>query len=130
MNLNFDTLAFENCDIAASKLAFACSNGDLTWLSFSEQVHSLIEVFQSISLPKGHPVMIYGHKEKLFPVAITACLCYGVPYIPIDIMLPFQRINKIQELSGSQVMINCTDEVIDYPTQLKIDNKHIDALPA
>ena len=72
MNLNFDTLAFENCDIAAGKLAFACSNGDLTWLSFSEQVHSLIEVFQSISLPKGHPVMIYGHKEKLFPVAKLA----------------------------------------------------------
>jgi D-alanine--poly(phosphoribitol) ligase subunit 1 len=113
MNLNFDSLSFENRDVNPDKLAFACSDGDISWNEFEKQVNEIIAEFRQIGLPQGHPVIIYGHKEKLFPIAITACFTYGVPYIPVDIIMPKDRLSKIQNISGSQVLVNCANAQID-----------------
>jgi D-alanine--poly(phosphoribitol) ligase subunit 1 len=121
MNFNLDTLQFENAGKEPGKLAFAGSDGDLTWHEFEAEVKKLCSVFKETGLPKGHPVLIYGHKEKLFPVAITASLTYGVPYIPVDTVMPLERVKRICEISGTQLMINCAGKAIDAPVTIQIN---------
>ncbi|HTB08122.1 MAG TPA: AMP-binding protein [Bacteroidia bacterium] len=123
MNINFNTLAFENLDKNKDKLAFACSDGEMNWQEFYELVNKILNVFKSIDLSKGHPVIIYGHKEKLFPAAIAACFLYGTPYIPADIIMPEDRVKKIQSISGSEVLINCTHTQLDVSSAITINTK-------
>ena len=66
-----------------------------------------------MNIPAGHPVIIYGHKEASFPLAILACMHSKTTYIPIDKIYPVDRIKKIIEKTGSQVLINCSDNKLD-----------------
>ncbi len=57
--------------------------------------------------------MIYGHKEAFFPVAILAAMMCDLPYIPVDRIYPMERLLRIMEQSGSQVLVMCGD----YPVR-------------
>jgi D-alanine--poly(phosphoribitol) ligase subunit 1 len=63
---------------------------------------------QKLEIPKGHPVCIYGEKEALFPVVMLTLISMDIPYIPIDVIMPLGRIERIKEQTHSQVIINCS----------------------
>ena len=111
---------FEETAINNQKLAIAASDSDLNWLEFSERVISFAEMIDDIGIPAGHPVIIYGHKESLFIIAITALISKDIFYIPIDTTIPTERIRKIREISGSEVLINCTGKSIDILFSVEI----------
>lgn len=109
MRYNFHENRFEDLSIFPEKLAVTGSDRDITWEEMKLIVERFQEMFLQISIPLGHPVIIYGHKESLFPVTILACIYANIPYIPIDIIYPVDRIRKIQHLTGSQLIITCGD---------------------
>lgn len=111
---------FEEIDISPLKLALAASDRDLSWFEFRDQVTRFIAIVDEIGIPSGHPVIIYGHKEALFVVSVAALVSKNIIYIPVDKIIPLERLNKIREVSGSQVLINCTDLEIDIPSPVKI----------
>ena len=41
------------------------------------------------------PVIIYGHKSVRMLISILACLFANRAYVPVDLYLPVERINKI-----------------------------------
>lgn len=117
MRYDFHLKQFTETDIDPDKLAVAGSDLDIDWKTLQSKVEKLAVLFKKISVPAGHPVIIYGHKEHLFPTAILVCIHSGIPYVPIDKIYPVDRIKKIIEKTGSQILINCADDElnIDFP---------------
>jgi len=122
MKYNFKTKQFSEIEILSKKLSIAGSDKDIAWETLKLKTEQLASVFKEIGIPKGHPIIIYGHKEYLFPLAILACIHSNTTYIPIDKIYPIERIKKIVEITGSQIIINCSNEVLDIEFAVNIDS--------
>lgn len=75
-----------------------------------------------IGIPAGHPVCIYGEKEAAFPVAMITLISLNIPYIPIDVIMPAGRIERIKEQTGSQVIINCSEKKCEVDFNCVVSN--------
>ena len=113
MRFDFKHLQFVECEKDFDKLAICASDKDLTWNEFYKEVEQLKDKLQQYKLPKGHPVVIYGHKEAHFIVSMVACMSLGLPYIPVDTIYPKERLNKIIQILDSAVLINTLDNTIE-----------------
>ncbi len=120
MKYNFHHNRFEELHINPHKLAVSGSDRDISWIGLHDMVERFGELFKQAGIPCGHPVMIHGHKEALFPVAILACMHAGIPYIPIDLIYPAARIRMISQMTGSQAIITCGETVpmAGFPIQI------------
>ncbi|MCG3720424.1 AMP-binding protein, partial [Aliarcobacter butzleri] len=96
------------------KLAVCGSNKDLTWNEFKSEVELFKEKLLKYNLPKGHPVIIYGHKEVEFIVSMVACMSLGYPYIPIDTIYPKERVDKIFGIVKSSIIVDIIENKIDF----------------
>ena len=110
MKFNFTNNTFTDCDIDKNKLAISGSNGDITWLELEKNIAKLEKIFIELKIPKGQPVIIYGHKEWFYALSILALIKMDIPYVPIDEIYPIERIEKIKTITESQVLINCSDK--------------------
>ena len=106
MRFNINTCKFEQIDIANSQLSICGSDGDYSWMDFKNRSDYFIEQFKLLKIPAGHPLIIYGHKQKDFIAAIAACMQLQLPYIPLDTVVPIERILKIKNITGAQVLVN------------------------
>jgi len=115
MKYNLFTNQFENADLNKDKIAFIGSDAEITWGDFKTATEELTLKINTLNLPKGYPIFIYGHKQTLFTVAILACLQLEHPFIPLDEIYPEKRIAEILKETNSNVIIDCT-------SKLKIEN--------
>lgn len=121
MKYDFHHKQFTETGTEPNKLAVAGSDLDIDWQTLKNKVEALSAAFKTIGIPAGHPVLIYGHKEHLFPVTILACMHSGTPYIPIDKIYPKDRIKKIIEKTGSQILVNCSEDPLDLELPVTIN---------
>lgn len=70
-----------------------------------------------LSLAKGQPIPVYGHKNILQPVCFLACVRSGHPYVPLDTNMPAGRISDILEAVNSPIVFATEDlpEGIEIP---------------
>lgn len=108
MNYNFEENCFENLGLLPDKVAFVGSNGELSWKELFEFVNKIKLTIKKLNLPKGYPILIYGHKQYSFPASILACLVSEHPFIPIDELYPLERVLDILDESGTNVLLDCT----------------------
>jgi len=114
MKYNFHENKFTETDVLPHRVAVAGSDGDIDWQTLKTKVERLSSVIKTIYTETGSPVIIYGHKESGFPVSILSCFHAGVPYIPIDVIYPAERIRLIIESTGVQLLINCSDQPVNF----------------
>ena len=114
MRFDLELLDFVECDKEFNKIAVSGSDKDLTWNEFKNEVENFKTKLLEFNLPKGHPVVIYGHKEASFIVSAVACMSLGFPYIPVDTIYPQERLNKIVNVVNSAVVINTIEDKIDF----------------
>ena len=114
MRFDLELLDFVDCDKDLNKLALSASDRDLTWDEFKNEVDAFKSEILKYNLPKGHPVVIYGHKEAKFLVSIVACISLGLPYIPVDTIYPKERLHKIINIVNSALLINTIDDTLDF----------------
>ena len=113
MKFCFDTKTFIECDLEPQKLAVVGVDESLTWNQFMQRVNTLEKDFKAKGLDKtGSPVMVYGHKSAQMLVAFYAMMKLEIPYIPLDKFYPKERLQKIAEISASEVVINTTADRI------------------
>lgn len=122
MKYDFEQLKFVDTDSNGLKIAVAGSDVDYTWNELRDVVMRITSVFGELQVPKGHPVIIYGHKEALYPAAMLACMHAGVTYIPMDKIYPKERIAHIMQVTGSQIVINCSPENWTLDCAVVLDN--------
>ena len=114
MRFDLELLDFVECDKEFNKIAVSGSDKDLTWNDFKNEVENFKTKLLEFNLPKGHSVVIYGHKEASFIVSAVACMSLGFPYIPVDTIYPQERLNKIVNVVNSAVVINTIEDKIDF----------------
>lgn len=117
MKFCFDSKEFIENEITPKKLAVIGDDIELTWKQFHDNVNHLCDQFINQGLNKtDFPVMVYGHKSAFMLVAFYACMKLEIPYIPLDKFYPKERLQKIADISKSEVVINTTS------TPLQIEN--------
>lgn len=79
----------------------AISSGDttLSWQALSRAVVEWQQRLQQCQLPPSVPVVLYGHQQAEFAVAIYSCLLHNIPYVPVDCIYPAERLREICELA-------------------------------
>lgn len=126
MRYNFRSNQIIELNINPGKTAIAGSDQVITWEMLKDISEKIGYVIENLGIPCGHPVMIYGHKEAIFPAVILGLMLKDIPYIPIDTIYPYERIKKIIELSGTQVVFNCTGNELDLFDSLSVVNNKLE----
>ncbi len=132
MKYDFNGKQFVDTQSNPDKLAICGSDRDFSWFDLKAIVSFLKSMLTELEIPNGSPVIIYGHKEALFPIAMLACMDAGITYVPIDKIYPVDRIKKIIETTGAQIVLNCTDEELSLEIPVSINSRlalTIDSLP-
>lgn len=121
MNYNFVLQQFESLNSSPQKLAIAGSDADISWADLKTRVDEISALLKSLSIPPACPVIIYGHKESLYPIVMLACFHAGVTYIPIDSIYPLERIKTIVEKTSAQVLFNCSEAPLELCFPLTVN---------
>ncbi len=58
------------------------------------------------SLPERAPVVVLGHKEPELIIAYLGAIKSGRAYVPVDTVVPAQRIERIVAASGAALVLN------------------------
>ncbi|AIU83750.1 D-alanine--poly(phosphoribitol) ligase subunit DltA [Bacillus velezensis] len=64
------------------------------------------------------PVLVYGHMEPNMIVSFLGSVKAGRPYIPVDVSIPAERIVKIIESSGAELLITISGDAVDTGSNL------------
>lgn len=81
------------------QLAISGSDTSLSWQQLGEAVTDWAQRFRQTQQPAGVPVVLYGHQQAEFAVAIYSCLLHNIPYIPVDCIYPQERLQEICALA-------------------------------
>ncbi len=115
MRFCFTTKEFVDCEKDKDKLAVVGDGSQLTWAEFAQKVNELVDYFEKQGWKKlKFPVILYGHKQSEMIVSVYALMKLEIPYIPADVIYPKERIESIRKISGSGLLINCSDEKLDF----------------
>lgn len=98
MRFSFDRFDFIEPDAGTQRPAVIDAAGTLDW----QQLAQAVEQWEQQALARGarrdEPLLITGHKETAFLVAILGCLRLGVPFVPVDVINPAERMARIATL--------------------------------
>ncbi len=115
MRYNFYINEFKELSVAKDKPAIVGTDKVLNWQQVYESCEKLKTALNF--LPNDKPVMIYGEKEANFPIAMLTLINLNTIYVPVDAIMPAERVKKIADILGAQVMINCSSK----PTPIDIE---------
>lgn len=98
MRFDFEHFDFVDVQQGKQKLAVIDAAGRLTWSELMQAVEQWTQTATEHGARRDEPLLITGHKETGFLVAILGCLRLGVPFVPVDVINPRERIARIAEL--------------------------------
>lgn len=101
-------------------MAVVGTDRTFTWEQLYEEHLRLKSLFAH--LPKDKPVIIYGEKEAAFPVAMITLINLNIVYVPIDAIMPVERVKKIIEITEAEVVINCSEKLCPVETTYAVNN--------
>ncbi|WP_440864946.1 AMP-binding protein [Symbiopectobacterium purcellii] len=81
--------------------AISGSDEALTWQQLSVAVTDWAKRYHHCQRSAGPPIVIYGHQQAEFAVAIYSCLLHNIPYIPADCIYPQERLKEICQLASA-----------------------------
>ncbi|MBK9289586.1 MAG: AMP-binding protein [Flavobacteriales bacterium] len=111
MRFDIETGRFKDLASGGEKLAVVGSDRSLTWSAFQAEVEVTADRIKALGLPAGHPVLVRGHKEAGMVVAMAACITLDHPYVPLDLVVPMERVQRILAITGSQLVIDHSGDV-------------------
>lgn len=101
MRFDIEQGLFIEQDLAAALPALMDGEGTLSWRDFAAAVAAWVERARHHGAVQDVPLLIYGHKEANFFIAMTGCLVIGAPFVPADIIYPEERVERIKAASGA-----------------------------
>jgi len=82
-------------DVAAQAPAVHAAETRLDWAELEQATARWCERAQRHGVRRGDALVISGHKQAAFVVALLGCLCLGVTYVPVDSINPTARLQHI-----------------------------------
>ena len=125
MRFCFAQKEFVDLTISPEKTAIIGSDFQLTWNEFSKKVDEFCEFLIENQFDElANPVIVYGHKSANMIVVIYALMKLEIPYIPVDIIYPHDRVVKITDISKSELAINTTDNALNIAGLSEVSVSH------
>lgn len=96
------------------RTAFRTEDHVLNYRLLWDRSSRLASLIHTMQLERQKPVVVYGHMGIDMPVSFLACVQAGHPYIPVDTSIPMERVRLIVEKSSAGLVINTTDNKLDF----------------
>jgi D-alanine--poly(phosphoribitol) ligase subunit 1 len=110
MRFCFDEKDFVDVALHPDKIAIYGEDRIVTWLELQTEVNLFCEALEAANYQNSkNPFVIYGHKQVDFIVAVYACIKSQITYIPIDVIYPTDRLQRILEIANVGIIVNCTN---------------------
>lgn len=90
------------------RLAHRSNERSLTYGALLEKSDTLAAWLQEELGDNRNPVAVHGHKEPEMLIAFLAAVKSGRPYVPIDLSIPLQRVERI--IHGANAAVTLTPE--------------------
>jgi D-alanine--poly(phosphoribitol) ligase subunit 1 len=114
MKYCFETKTFIEKSVESQKIALIDNDRSISWKQFLFEVEAFQFVLTQNNFHKtSNPVIIYGHKQAEMIIAMYACMCLNICYIPVDQIYPKDRIESICEISKPSLIINCSQNALN-----------------
>lgn len=95
---------------------------ECSWEELYKKMSLFIEKYRGFAdTTKNIPLVLHGHKEIDFVVAIYACLLHKIPFIPVDSIYPESRLNNICQLSKARFVYRATTQTFEKQTDEEIE---------
>lgn len=95
---------------------------ECSWEELRVKIATFIEAYKSIAdITKNIPLVLHGHKEIDFAVAIYACLLNKIPFIPVDSIYPESRLSNICQLSKARFVYRSATQTFEKQTDEEVE---------
>ncbi|WP_144142863.1 D-alanine--poly(phosphoribitol) ligase [Paraburkholderia sp. BCC1884] len=103
--MRFDLSAgrFVETDVRADAWAVIGADRALHWHELAAEAQAWAERAREQGFGTDVPVIVRGHKEAAFFVAMTGALLLGAPFVPVDTIYPEERMRRIATTLGAQI---------------------------
>ena len=98
MRFDFNRCDFADAQAGADAIAVVDAQGALSWGALRAATEAWEQAAVAMGARAGEPLVISGHKEAAFLVAMLGCLRLGIPFVPVDVINPPERIARIGDL--------------------------------
>ena len=90
---------------APDRLAHVSGDRKMTYGELLAKSNALAAWLDSQLGDRRTPIAIHGHKEPEMFVTFLAAVKSGRPYVPIDYMTPQQRMERVVEIAGAEILL-------------------------
>ncbi len=98
MRFDLKSFAFADEAHAPGALAVAGADRSLSWAQLRDEALAWAEAARAAGARPDVPVVIYGHKQAAFFVAMAGALLIGAPFVPVDTIYPPERLRRIADI--------------------------------
>lgn len=111
MYFDFDTGSFAECELLPDAPAVIARDRTLSWTELRNCALAWCETARGLGLQADAPIVIRGHKESAFMVAITGALMMRAPFVPVDAVYPEQRLQAILQVLDAHLLYDASSAV-------------------
>ncbi|MCU4823569.1 D-alanine--poly(phosphoribitol) ligase subunit DltA [Bacillus cereus] len=99
--------------------AFVWRDAKITYKQLKEDSDALAHWISSEYPDDRSPIMVYGHMQPEMIINFLGCVKAGHAYIPVDLSIPADRVQRIAENSGAKLLLSATAvTVTDLPVRI------------
>lgn len=118
MKFDLSSGSFIDRDSFADRRALDDGETKLSWREFECAVMSWVDRALTAGARKDSPVLIRGHKEAAFFVAMAGCLVIGAPFVPVDAIYPDERAQRIRNISGARLTYSAQNDAFQISDEV------------
>ena len=110
MYFDFDRCEFTELDQFTDAPALRDAERAINWAQLHADTRDWQARATAAGVKPGHALVISGHKQIEFVVAMLGCLRMGVTYVPVDSINPPERLKRIIERVAA---VKCYNAALD-----------------
>lgn len=128
INKFYDLEDFLNYRLDNSKgVAIVNQKERCSWGELKNKIYDFIETYKTLNQNNANiPLILYGHKEINFVIAIYACLLHKIPFVPVDNIYPKARLDYISNISKAKFIYHTQENSFETLTNESIELKEKD----
>ncbi|MCJ9710397.1 AMP-binding protein, partial [Bordetella hinzii] len=123
MRFDLNTFEFVPSARAPQALAVAGADGALSWQALAEAAAAWAARAREQGITADVPVVVYGHKETGFFVAMVGALMLGAPFVPVDTIYPVERLRRIVEIVRAGAVYDARTDRFEAGAPSVLDEK-------
>lgn len=105
MYFDFDSGQFADATTRPDAPALVVAHGaTLSWRALERAAAAWCEEARALGIGPDTPIVIRGHKEAAFMVALTGALMLKAPFVPVDAVYPEERLQRILDALDAHVI--------------------------